>query len=330
MGRPLFLLLLACAAARGGVLELTKPSDDWDTVSPGAGQTTLKAHLRTPLAEGRGSADVYLFVSKTTTPLARHVTEWAAGLAKQMKTKPVVSDGTLGGAACRVVDARNEAGHATSWLVRRGDVLINLHVVRAGAAAGYEDIEAEIERIRGALQLPPAEAPKPKPGEPEAAPKPAEPSPRAEIKLPFWRLELVKPRGFARAAELDASEKANGVVVKLTAAGAQRRCWIRVYARSKKQAGRADKLLEKRRAHLLTLYDGKPHEDLDLPKWKPPLAKRVHRFGLVGKRKVAETWRWYVVDGRNDRQYEVEIFTTGAWNAEIADFLEHFRPVRGR
>jgi hypothetical protein len=328
MRHPLFLLLLACAAARGGDLRLAKPSDDWDILSPGAKQPTLKAHLRSDFDGGR--ADLYLYVFETKTALADYVAQWAADLGKRLDAEPALRDGKLGGAPCRVVDVRNEAGHVTSWLVRRGGAVITLHAVRSGDAVGDEDVEAEIARVRDGLRLPePPSSPKP-PADKQEEPKPAEPSPRAGIELPFWRLEVVKPRGFERAAKLDASESANGVVVKLTAERERSRCWIRVYAHTNARKERGEKVLERRRAHVLALYEGKQHEERELPKWKPPLTKKEHRFGLVGKRSVAESWRWYVLECRNGRQYEVEIYTTGAWDAEIKDFLDHFRPIRGR
>ena len=88
-----------------------------------------------------------------------------------------------------------------------------------------------------------------------------------------------------------------------------------------------DRRIEQLIRHLT--YAGRQLREVkDAPRWKPPLAKKVLQFVIVGKRTVAETRRFLVMDCRNDRQYEVEIYATGNWDHEIGEFLENFRPVK--
>ncbi len=104
---------------------------------------------------------------------------------------------------------------------------------------------------------------------------------------------------------------------------------IRVYARTKQQAWRLEALHAARRKQVRQDYAGRQLREVkDAPRWKPPLAKKVLQFVIVGKRTVAETRRFHVMDCRNDRQYEVEIYATGNWDHEIGEFLENFRPVK--
>jgi hypothetical protein len=311
--------------------EITLPKEvDWErrAVEP---NTWVKAHFHTFFRNARtpSAADLMLMVSRSKPKetlkegaerLRAAVENAVTGTAQRRTTAA-----KLDGEPCLVVDVRGHI-HLTWRVARRGGRLYVLYARRTGDAIGDAGIEKEIAQIVGTFRFlrreePPAAKPPPKPEAPV-------PAPRKEYRLPHWRLECVKPAGLKEVPpeELD---KANGVILRFEGLAEQSRCLVRIYARLRSSSRRrsVDQLAREKIAR----FEKKHAKRLDpvTARWKLPLARRALRLELTAKKLTPEVTRWYLADCRNDRQYEIEIITTGqAWEARIAELLAGFQPRR--
>ena len=153
---------------------------------------------------------------------------------------------------------------------------------------------------------------------------------RKEITLDYWKLKCVKPEGLKRieAAAFDASEKANGVVLKFDGVREYCRCMVRIYARNKRV--RIDDLAELRIEQFRKRFPQAQRRAPELDKkWKLRRAKRTLRLKLMGRRKVREVSWWHFAEFRGGRVYQIEIYLSGTmgeavWKKQVDELVKSF------
>jgi hypothetical protein len=345
------------------------PSIDWkfEEVGKDASRAYVKAHLSTEYADSDppARADVQVWV----VPLSK---DFAAATPKMLAEKwkdnveatltntrdLVEGEGTLGGAKCWSRSIKGEAmagvGHVSWDLALMGKNAYVLYVSRTYQAVDDEDLAAEIAKVKASFKFLREEkvaADKDAPKQGGAAPGPAgagggakvEVDPallqREELEETHWRLKYVKPQGMLKADPLkfEEGDRNLGMIANLSASGEQTGLTIRVYAATEAtQKYTLDQLLETR---LKWFQDRYPDEKKRLP---PEINKNYKKFPmvdegyyakLVGRRVQPETTCWYLLQCKNDRQYQVEIYLVGAtaeqiYKQQIEDFLKGFKPQR--
>ena len=345
----LILLALAGAVAAADDIEIRDKdlnfeihgphsSVDWKRMEPT--NKKLRAHLRTvfldvaPLAQ----VDVRLYVTGTGT--TNKPEAWRLELEKEFTevAKREKGEDRLGGVACRRFEVRGtcRAGllHLTWRHLRHGSFVYVLDVRRYGEAIEDEYVREEIVEILASFRfLKEVETP------PEAEPETPDPelTKRGTIEWEWWRLKVVKPEGLLRVRDLDASERANGVIGRFDGRlkAQQTTLMIRIYAH-RRGIGRWKALKEQMRIRLSQWEERIPAKQRrepgqDFDKWKPPLANEMLRMKLLAFGKTRQTTRWYFAECSNGVQYEIEIYFTGTrgeelWKSQIDDFLRNFRP----
>ncbi|MHC5032140.1 MAG: hypothetical protein ACYTGU_14890 [Planctomycetota bacterium] len=307
---------------------------DWEhrKVTP---KSEWKAHFRTYFRNAPTPSEVDLMLMvrrakpkgtlKEAAQRLRGPLEKAVAKATRRRT----SAAELAGEPCLVVDVSGTGAgsrlHLTWRVARRGDKLYVLYARRTNEAIGDPGIEKEIAKIVGTFRFLRPAAPPP-PAEPPPKPKTPPPAPRKEYRLPHWRLECVKPAGL-REVPPEELDKANGVILRFEGHAEQSRCLVRIYARLRSSSRRlsVDELARRKIARFK-----KNHAERTEPvtvRWKVPLARRALRLELTARKLTPEVTRWYLADCRNDRQYEIEIITTGeAWEARVKKLLAGFQP----
>lgn len=340
---PVLLLALVAAAdpvGDGKTFELPlPPNEDW-TVGKTEGET--KALLRTEFAESdpKATAEVRVKVQPLSKGLSEKTLEavagdWAAAMESVIPGGRCVSEGKseLGGEEAWSRDVRGDWARLTWHVARKNGNVYVFHVLRTNKAMDDADLEAEIAAMRAGFRYLGEEKPDgPRP--PEPPPVKPESLPRKVLKLGHWRLELVKPEGLAEAEKLTAAEMANDAVAKFEGRADQSVIMVRVYAQS--QGARKLTLEQLVEQKLKRFEDAYKKENRQPPQrdtaWKPPLAERAIRLVLTGRGRTVETTRWFLVECRNERQYQVEIYVAGGapdrWSKEIEEILDGFRPVK--
>jgi hypothetical protein len=333
------LLLLLAGAAIGDEpdFELTAPGGDWETVKPD--RADVKACFRTEFADTDPKA--FAEVRVITAPLPERLAakgldaiahSWAASVEGAFRNPSRIDEGkaALGGEEAWFRDVRNDFARLTWHLARRGTTLYLFHAIRTNVAVDDARLDEEIAAMRASFRfLAKAEPEPPRPPDPPVV----HAEPRATIDLPFWRLCCVKPEGLVHVPpeELDEAEKANGVVAKFRGSGEQTLLLVRIYAQSRSgQRLTIDELAEQKIERFREKYDEAHRRPVRRDdSWKPPLAERVIGLELIGRGRTTEITRWYLVQGKNDRQYQIEIHVAGdpeRWAAAIRELLDGFQP----
>jgi len=245
--------------------------------------------------------------------------------------------------------------HITWYLTRMGQYAYVLYAIRTFQAVGDEQLEDEIKEIRDSfkfLKVVEVSSPKkpdknagkpPVPGGAGAGTKGEEIDPetikKEKLDFDYWRFECIKPEGLLNVdtETLTESEKTNHVVAKFERTAEQTRIMIRVYAQiDKAQRWTLEQLAERYLKSFETTFPEEkqrlePVIDKDYKKF--PMAKEAIYMKLVGRRSVPETYFWYLGQCKNDRQYQIEIYVTGAtgekaWEKQIEDFIKGFKPKK--
>jgi hypothetical protein len=108
---------------------------------------------------------------------------------------------------------------------------------------------------------------------------------------------------------------------------------IRIYAQStSSQKYTLDQLSKSTLGYWEKTYKSRLKPEID-DKHKFPMAKKAIKMKLVGRRTVPETYTWILAQCKNERQYRISIYTTGAtgetiWKAQIEDFLKNLKPLK--
>ncbi|MHC4547678.1 MAG: hypothetical protein ACYTEZ_02790 [Planctomycetota bacterium] len=349
--------------------EISMPpnSIDWENVPPPKDKARqyVKAHFRTEYADTNppSSCDVQLIVVPLNKLFARKklayaAMKWEASMEANLSNKRDVKEGegTLGGQKCYYRDVKGEyiagIGHISWCVARMGNHLYVFHVMRTYKAVGDEALEAEVAEIRSSFKfLKEIKVKAHKEGDRKGAPPDVagpggggqdtdrvdpEKIKRETIKLSHWRFECVKPQGMLNIdpKEFDKSETSNHMVAKFERVQQQSRLLIRIFAQSAQaQKYTLDQLAESKIKFFNQIYKKHRLEPEIDKKYKFPLAKKAIKMKLVGRRGVPETTLWVLAQCKNDRQYQLYIYTTGStgeqiWKKQIDDFLKNFKPLK--
>jgi len=342
-------------------------ADDWDRMTPAADRKDIKAHYKTEFAdtEPRAVGEVQLIVVPLTSNYASKNLEniaalWAVSMEGSIQNPRELKEGktTLGGEDAYFRDVQGDYGpgiaHITWYITRMGKNIYVLHMIRTFRAVGNMELEEELGQIRDSFKFLKKEVIKADPkakgqggpaapggaggvGAAEAGPDP-ELLQREKIRLDHWRLEITKPEGLLTVPpeKFDESEVKNHVVAKFERTIEQTRLMIRVYAQIEKaQTHTIEQLAETYVKYFNQTYkEGsrlEPEIDNDYKKF--PMAKSAIMMKLVGRRTVPEATYWYLAQCKNDRQYQIQIYITGAtgekqWENQIKDFLKNFKPLK--
>ncbi len=337
---------------------------DWDKVALDEKRKDLKAHFRTEFTDTEPLAtaelQVILFPLKkdlATRGLDAISGQWAPAMEGVITNPRDLKEGktTLGGQDAYFRDVKGDlavdggAVHVTWHVTRMGRFLYIVYAVRRYKAVGDEGLEAEIGKIRDSFKFLKIEEVKADPkakGEggpvgPAGAGEAKGPDPellvREEMKIDHWKVKFVKPEGLLNTPteKFDESEIANHIIAKFTRSGEQTNILIRVYAQLEKaQKYTIEQLAENCVKNFKQTYNEKNRKEPEIEKdyKKFPLAKDAIMIKLVGRRTVPEIKFWYIAQCKNGRQYQLEIYVTGAegektWKNQVDDFLKGFKPL---
>jgi len=233
-----------------------------------------------------------------------------------------------------------------------GSLLYQMYIHRSYDAVDDEDLDAEIKAIRDSFkfyEIKKTKADKNAKDEGPAAPEGGGGADQADIDpeklerkehtINFWKVKLIKPKGMVEvpAEKFDKSEQANSCIFKAEAIKGQTRCMIRAYAKSlKSKSGiySLDKLAQSSIKSFEKVYKKSARKKPEIDrKWKCKLAKKSFSVKLVGRRTTTEVTWWYLAECKNNRQYRIQIYVTGAtgitvWKNPIEDFMKNFEPTK--
>jgi len=326
----------------------------------------IRAHFQTEYADTDppSTCDVNLMVVGLSKLWARQsldriAMQWQPQMEGGLTSKREVKEGKrkLGGQECYYREVKGEyiagVAHVTWYLGKMGNFLYTFHVFRTYKAVGDDMLEEEIDDIRKSfkyLKVIEVKAHK-KAG---SKGKPPEVGPggggggggdsdrvdpdkikREKLKLSHWRLELVKPKEMfnIEPQQFSKSEKANNCIAKIERRKQQSFIQIRIYAQSTtSQRYTLDQLAKSTLKHWEKTYKTRLKPEID-EKYKFPMAKKAIKMRLVGRRSVPETYTWILAQCKNERQYRISIYTTGAtgeqlWKAQIEDFIKNLKPLK--
>ncbi|MHC4134956.1 MAG: hypothetical protein ACYTDU_00320 [Planctomycetota bacterium] len=352
--------------------EISMPpgSIDWVKfpLSKDKSRAHTRAHFQTEYADTDppSTCDVELMVVElskdwTRKSLDRISMQWQPQMDCGLSNKREVKEGRtkLGGQEFYYRDLKGEhiagVAHITWYIGKMGRYLYTLHVFRTYRAVGDDQLEEEIKEILDSFKyLEVIEVKAHKKGGSKGKPPAVgagggggggggedadsvdpEKIKREKITLSHWRLEVVKPKGMFSIDPLQfsKSEKANNAIAKLERRMQQSFIQIRIYAQSaSSQRFTLDQLAESTLKNWKKTYKTRLKPKID-ERYKFPMAKKAIKMKLVGRRMVPETNIWILAQCKNDRQYRISIYTTGAtgeqiWKAQIEDFLKNLKPLK--
>ena len=340
-----------------------KYSVDWSfkEISEDDKKRGICAHLHTAFADSDPVAEANIYIR--ALPLSRKdarrslekiVKHWAPAmeghLANPRDRKE--SEGKFGEVDCYKVDVKGDhlAGiHQRTWyLAKNGKRIYLIEIDRSYRAVGDEDLDDEIKEIMGSfkfLKVIKVEADRKggKDGVPDVGGAAGGGSGGKEIidpellkketfKEPFWKFTCVKPKGLLKKKLTDADKKRD---VKYFFGHDKQSCrlQIRIYAQTEKaKKWTIDQLLE----HKLGYWEkeAKVSKDPEInKKYKFPMAKKAIRLDLTGRSTRTIRRTYVLMDCKNDRQYQLEIYLSGTagkkvWGKTIDAFLKGFKPIK--
>ncbi|MCZ6785805.1 MAG: hypothetical protein O7E54_01440 [Planctomycetota bacterium] len=341
-------------------IRLPKFSVDWKflPISEKSAKDGMRLHMHTEFADTEPRAEAHIYIS--IMPLAKKhahksldkiVKEWApfmeGHLANPRERKEEA--GKFGEVENYRVDVKGDhlAGiHQRTWYIaKNGKRMYLMYVDRNYRAVGDEDLDDEIKEIVGSfrfLKVEPVAADKkgkaqaPKVGGPggKGAEEAIDPEllRKETFKEPFWKFRVTKPEGLLKKKLTDADKK---IDIKYSFANDRQSCRLQIFVYA--QTERAKKwTIEQLLGHKLSNWEKevKVSKDPKINKrYKFPMAKKAIRIDLAG-RSTRTIHRIYVLmDCKNDRQYQLEIYVSGTqgmqlWGKTIDSFLKNFKPVK--
>jgi len=317
-------------------------------------------------ADTPSTSTVSVFATKASRPLAKKSAEsiakmWGENFEASMENprdrkaetmKLAAGDGKTVEAWSNDVLGNNKLD-ASIWrlryiLAKNGKYIYTIMIQRTGRLVDDEDLDEElaqiiqsfkfhsVQRTRAHKEAKKGDAPRAG-GSGGASGIDPEKVKREKIELDFWRLHCVKPQGLERIDPKTFSdhEKHYNLVLKFKGSKPQTDLWIRVYVKSTKGSGSysIDQLVKSRIKEFEKTYDENRRQPPEVNRWRVRGAKKAVHLRTVGRRKVVEVKNVYFMDHRNDRQYTIEMYTTGGtgsgpWKDVMEEFLEHFEPQR--
>ncbi len=369
MRRIVFLLLLGGGFAPAGDSDRTITNEefnfsvarpdslDWETMPLNTeANPHAKAHFRTFIADSEppADADVQLLVKplavgQDKVTLKKIADNWRNAFEGHLTNLHDRTEqlGKFGGAECYETDLKGVGGegvHHRSWLLARMGKYLYVYVVdRRHAAVGDESIESEIKTIRQSFRFLREEKPTGEGGDgdapvPGAGPKkPAgdviDPALLKQEKLneDFWRFECIKPAGFVRDVLRDEDKSAH-VKFRFTAKNPEGAlCIIYLYIDT---TASAKYTLEQLKASAIKYFTAnsetakiKTEED----NYKGvPMSKKALMWEAVKVGSAVIKEKWILADCKNDRQYQIRIYTISngdqIFKDQIEAFLKSFKP----
>lgn len=334
-------------------------SRDWKAEKA---ENEVKAWFRTEFADSDpvAYADVRLIVQGLTRenakmPLGQLAAKWKAPLEGHLEHPRDRKEGTgtMGGQECWTVDVKGdyEAGiHQRTWMLARMGVYSYLLIIdRCYRAVGDDQLEGEIQEIVGSFKFlkeikleggkasgggdPPPGAGGPGPPKDPNEPK-IDPELLKEEKIDedFWRFECVKPEGMIKEPVTETDNKA-GIKAKFSARKEGSGIYIWIYADTEQgKKHTLEQLCESNNKHFAESRKA-AKEPLFDRKYKVPLAKDCFKVDLIGRRVTTEFETWIYAECENERQYRIQILTTGTtsrdlFKVQIEKFLKSFTPKK--
>ena len=336
---------------------LRTPNEDWD-IMPANPDQKVDAYVLTQYAlnEGEQAAFGELRVSAlglarswVRKPLIKFAEEWRdiyeGHLLNTRERKETT--GTLGGAESLTIDVTGDwqSGEArrTYTFCKHGQHLYVIYIDRSYKAVRDEDLQEEMDGILKSFRfIKEVDKTKSKRGSKDEAPPAAGggnsgkrgkkgPDPkrlrRKEIDAGFWRVSFVKPKGFLM--ETVTPEEATKFKLKfkmrLTSKDRGAEVAINIYADSTKTQQRTIKqwaqVTEK---YFVERYP--EHQDPVVDKkFKMPMTKAVVRLLLLGKKGQVVHFEHLFIQGKNDRQYRIQIYSTASAHRSRAKVIDEFR-----
>lgn len=349
--------------------EISMPPNSIDWVKMPLSKDKSKAHVRAHFqteyadTDPPSTCDVQLMVVALSKLWARQsldriAMQWQPMMEATLSNKRDIKEGKkkLAGQEFYYRDVKGEyiagVGHITWYLGRMGNYLYTLHILRTYKAVDDDMLEEEVDDILKSFKyLKVIEVKAHKKGGSKGKPPEVggggavgggatdrvdpDKIKREKIMLDHWRLELVKPKEMFNIdpLEFSKSEKANNVVAKFSRRVQQSFLEIRIYAQSSSsQKYTLDQLAQSTQKFWEKTYKQRLKPEID-EKYKFPMAKKAIKMKLVGRRTVPETYTWILAQCKNDRQYRISIYTTGAtgetiWKTQIEDFLKNIKPLK--
>jgi hypothetical protein len=342
--------------------EIRTPEDsvDWEVKEIDQEKDpTRKAHFRTEFADSDPPtyADVVVSVMPMAAEnlrlgldkIARKWEEAMEGFLDHKRDRTTKA-GKLGGQDSWVVDVKGDFGsgiHQRTWLVAKmGKFMYVIHVDRNFKAIGDEVLEEEIQAILGSFKFLRIEKlEKHKDAKKEDAPGEAGPGSKLVKKKvdpellkkekfnePFWRFKMVKPEGLVKL-KVDEQDAKQDIKYLFRHDKDNSRLQIRIYAQTEKaKKWTVDQLLDYKIEYFQKEVKVAKDPKID-KKYKFPLAKKAIRIELVGRSTTTIRRIWILAQCKNDRQYQIEIYLTGAngpqvWDKTIKAFLKGFKPFK--
>lgn len=338
---------------------------DWDRMPVAEDRKDLKAHFKTEFTDteplATAEVQVILFPLKkdlATRGLDAIAGQWSSVMEGSITNPRDLKEGktTLGGQEAYFRDVKGDlaadggAVHVTWHVARMGKFVYLFYVVRRYKAVGDEGLEAEIGKIRDTfkfLKIEEVKADAKAKGDGPAGPagagneKAKGPDPellvREEIKIDHWKVKFAKPEGLLSTPpeKFDEFETNNHVIAKFTRQGDQTNILILVFAQLEKtQKYTIEQLAESYVKNFKQRYNEKSRKEPEIEKdyKKFPLSKDAITMKLTGRRTVPELTFWYLAQCKNGRQYQIQIYLTGAegekvWKNQVDDFMKSFKPL---
>lgn len=241
--------------------------------------------------------------------------------------------------------------HLRTWRIfRNGQMLYSIVVDRHLDAVKDEDVADEVAAILksfkfgeirkvkadrkakdgGAPEGPEGGGKGGKDGGPKGDPKLLK---KAPVTSAFWRYKCVKPSN-TLAQEIDENSAANAIKNFWQGEITNVRFGVRIYAWSlKKKKYTIDQLVKAKLDWWKTRVK-QTKKPIRKDKYKKiPLTKKGTYLELVGRSIVTERWIYIFLECKNDRMYQIEIYSMGdtgnkLWGKSIDAFIKSFKPQK--
>ena len=151
----------------------------------------------------------------------------------------------------------------------------------------------------------------------------------------FWRFKCTKPEGLQ---EMPIGEKDKATGMKHAWQGEKHsvRMGVRIYAWSlKSKKYTIDQLIESKMKWWKTRVKPKNSKEPKLDKkFKDiPMVKKGTKLELIGRSTRRERWIYIIIECKNDRMYQLEIYSMGdtsdrTWGKRIDQFIKSFKPQK--
>jgi len=347
-------------------VSLPADSVDWDVVKIDTKKfPTLRAHFQSIFVDSGAYAEVRVYVQKLGSAMVRKKiqrigAQWKDSLEANLENphdrKAEVKQ--FAGVEAFIVDVQGIQGtelHRLNWMIcKNGQYLYSIIITRTGKDAVrdeqlQEEIDGilasfkfhEIKKITKAKGAAKGDAPKGPGGKEVDGKGKKEDMPGIDPKLlkkeqissSFWRLKFTKPAGLM-SLPLSESLKANQIKWDYRGTKNSIVMGFRVYVWSlKNKKYTLDKLVDNKLKWWKTRVKQSKPPKLDKKFKGIPLAKKAYKLELLGRSTRTERWIYILAECKNDRQYQIEIYTMGdsggkQWGKAVEQLIKGILPQK--